>query len=357
MNILTTRDDMRIAVLYSEVMPYTIGVINEFKKLTNCEILLIYWDKDRLTPYSFDDSSMNILIPRSTLNKTNLKEKISLFKPNLIWVSGRMDKLYLELCSHYKGIIPTVMGCDNQWKGNFSDKLRQLASWVLYRRYFSHCWVPGHSQFLFALKIGFNKNKIINNLYSAAPVFFNSQNITLTKKRFLFVGRFNSVKGIKYLIQAYLSIPIPLRNGWKLRLVGTGNISNYLSNENDDIEIYPFQNQSTLIDHACESSVFVLPSIEEPWGVVVHEFAALGMPLLLSDQVGAASEFLINGYNGYLFKAKSIIDLKNGMLQIISLGHDDLKILGRRSRELALRITPSTSAANLMKVINDTFIY
>ena len=32
---------------------------------------------------------------------------------------------------------------------------------------------------------------------------------------------------------------------------------------------------------------FVLPSTFEPWGVAVHEFAAAGYPLILSDAVGA----------------------------------------------------------------------
>ena len=54
---------------------------------------------------------------------------------------------------------------------------------------------------------------------------------------------------------------------------------------------------------------FVLPSNFEPWGVVVHEFCAAGLPMLLSETVGSSSSFLINGHNGFLFKPNNHYDL------------------------------------------------
>jgi glycosyltransferase involved in cell wall biosynthesis len=51
------------------------------------------------------------------------------------------------------------------------------------------------------------------------------------------------------------------------------------------------------------ADVFALLSRREPWGVVVNEAAACGLPLLLSDRVGAAPDLLHDGENGFLVPA------------------------------------------------------
>ncbi len=48
------------------------------------------------------------------------------------------------------------------------------------------------------------------------------------------------------------------------------------------------------------ADIFALLSSREPWGVVVNEAAACGLPLVLSDQVGAAHDLLRDGENGAL---------------------------------------------------------
>ncbi len=54
------------------------------------------------------------------------------------------------------------------------------------------------------------------------------------------------------------------------------------------------------------ADVFALPSLHEPWGVVVNEAAACGLPLVLSDRVGAAPDLLEDGVNGALVRAGDI---------------------------------------------------
>ena len=48
------------------------------------------------------------------------------------------------------------------------------------------------------------------------------------------------------------------------------------------------------------ADVFALLSEREPWAVVVNEAAACGLPLVLSDRVGAAHDLLRDGENGFL---------------------------------------------------------
>ena len=58
-----------------------------------------------------------------------------------------------------------------------------------------------------------------------------------------------------------------------------------------------------IVDAYVASDVFALLSSRETWGVVVNEAAASGLPLILSDHVGAAPDLLRDGENGYLVAA------------------------------------------------------
>ena len=51
------------------------------------------------------------------------------------------------------------------------------------------------------------------------------------------------------------------------------------------------------------ADVFALLSTHEPWGVVVNEAAVSGLPLVLSNRVGAAADLLVDGENGFLVEA------------------------------------------------------
>jgi glycosyltransferase involved in cell wall biosynthesis len=81
------------------------------------------------------------------------------------------------------------------------------------------------------------------------------------------------------------------------------------------------------------SDVFALLSLQEPWGVVVNEAAASGLPLVLSDRVGAAYDLLRDGENGYLVPAGDVHGTAAALRRLA--GNSALRVsAGRRSREL-----------------------
>jgi glycosyltransferase involved in cell wall biosynthesis len=58
-----------------------------------------------------------------------------------------------------------------------------------------------------------------------------------------------------------------------------------------------------IVERYAIADVFALLSRHEPWGVAVNEAAACGLPLVLSDRVGAAHDLLEDGRNGMLVPA------------------------------------------------------
>lgn len=82
-----------------------------------------------------------------------------------------------------------------------------------------------------------------------------------------------------------------------------------------------------------EADVFALLSRHETWGVVVNEAAASGLPLVLSDRVGAAHDLLRDRENGYLVPADDIAAAA-GALRRLAADRDLRRRMGDRSREL-----------------------
>jgi glycosyltransferase involved in cell wall biosynthesis len=91
--------------------------------------------------------------------------------------------------------------------------------------------------------------------------------------------------------------------------------------------------EDELAQRYVDADVFALLSRHEPWGVVVNEAAASGLPLVLSDRVGAANDLLRHGVNGFLVPAD---DPEAAADAIGQLAADAglRRRLGERSREL-----------------------
>ncbi len=82
------------------------------------------------------------------------------------------------------------------------------------------------------------------------------------------------------------------------------------------------------------ADVFALLSEHEPWAVVVNEAAACGLPLVLSDQVGAAHDLLRDGENGALVAAGDVTAAASALRELAG-DADRRRAQGARSRELA----------------------
>ncbi len=58
------------------------------------------------------------------------------------------------------------------------------------------------------------------------------------------------------------------------------------------------------------STVFVLPSRHEPWGLIVNEVMNASTPVIVTDDVGCAPDLIENGVNGYIYPAGDVAALE-----------------------------------------------
>jgi glycosyltransferase involved in cell wall biosynthesis len=91
--------------------------------------------------------------------------------------------------------------------------------------------------------------------------------------------------------------------------------------------------QEQLAQRYVDADVFALLSRQETWGVVVNEAAASGLPLVLSDRVGAAYDLLRDGENGFLVPSDDV-DAAADALRMLAADPELRLSMGARSREL-----------------------
>ncbi|TML66814.1 MAG: glycosyltransferase family 4 protein, partial [Actinobacteria bacterium] len=82
-----------------------------------------------------------------------------------------------------------------------------------------------------------------------------------------------------------------------------------------------------------QADVFALLSRREPWGVVVNEAAASGLPLVLAEDVGAARDLLRDADNGFLVPREDVARAAEA-LRALAEDPELRRAMGARSREL-----------------------
>lgn len=347
----------RIVFLYSSINGFVLSTIRQLQTSGACESIdLVHWPFGTTLGNRFLIESIPSVkfYSRDKFEKECILKLLKDTMPDIIYVSGWMDSGYLYAIKKYRSdgahSFVTVCGIDDQWKGSLRQYLGRIYFHLFYRRLFDFMWVSGKPQYHYAQRFGYAHTNIISNLLSADTSVFNKK-VDLTR-RFVFVGRFDPVKGLDILLEAYESLPKTTQAEWPLVLIGDGELRDVVEKRaSAQIIVKPFLQPAELMEELMQGGVACVPSYHEPWGVVIHEMALLGYPLVLSSACGAATEFLISGYNGFLFRTNDVDSLRAAFLKITTLSIEQLALFSNNSHLLGQRITPEQAAYSLLSVL------
>ena len=349
----------KLLILYTELANYTIACLEELAISHKIDTHVVHYNLNPEAPFKFETSNKNLkFYKRELFDEKSLISLTDELAPNLLYCAGWADKNYLATARFFKKKGgKTLLGFDNQWNGNLKQVLSSIYARFIIKPLFDYAFVPGNRQVDFALKLGFKENKIIEGAYSADVNSFSKFHDKQKQvkqasfpKRFIFVGRYVHAKGLQLLWEAFIEVNNEGTNKWELWCLGVGPIKQLA---NKHIKHLGFVQPKQLENILEQTGVFVLPSVFEPWGVVVHEFAAAGFPIIASTNVGASDTFVSENRNGIIFQAENKEELKRALKKIIDMSDDDLLNWSAESNKLSKQITTSSWANSLNNIIKN----
>jgi glycosyltransferase involved in cell wall biosynthesis len=175
--------------------------------------------------------------------------------------------------------------------------------------------------------------------------------------RILSVGRLISRKGVQHLIRAVAAMR-PVRRPVSLTIVGSGPLQGELEALAGSLGVHGirfagFVDQDELPAYYAAADVFVLPTLEDPFGMVLLEAAASGLALVASEHAGATVDFVKHGENGLMCDPRderALSELIAALADSSSLVRD----LGSAAYQLARLRTPDRTAEKYVAAIMQT---
>ena len=153
---------------------------------------------------------------------------------------------------------------------------------------------------------------------------------------FLYIGRYVSVKNMRRMERAFLrALDRMPESDWRLCCIGGGELWEERT-QHPRIDHLGYKTPQEIQRFIPQTGCFVLPSVFEPWGVVVQEAAQMGLPLLCSDAVQAATDFLRPGENGFRFDPRNEAAITEAFCAAMLLPDEALRAMGRRSHALGM---------------------
>ena len=176
---------------------------------------------------------------------------------------------------------------------------------------------------------------------------------------FLYVGRLAPEKNVETLLSAWVAYR-ETGGTWPLILVGDGPSAGALREQANnsgfaaEVHFPGLRASRELPRFYAFAGCFVLPSLREPWGLVVNEALACSLPVLVSSRCGCAEDLVDEGRNGYTFDPSSTSELTGRLLHMSMLFPEVRKSMGKASEHLIAAYTPQRFGQEIARVLSES---
>jgi glycosyltransferase involved in cell wall biosynthesis len=336
---------MRIGIVMNMIAPYTTPVFERLAARSGCDIFVVYetpmepsrrWQPTVDLPYghtvlrswTFDLARLAVGAGFKTREDTYLYvprrplAALSRFAPDAvvaagggIWSSPANIAVLAARARHNWAFVP--------WWGSFRRDSqtvpRRLAEpWVKAFIRAGDAWLAYGSRSSDELvRLGADATRIVVAPLVAMPPPGGAPRRETPPRagmRFLFVGRLIERKGIDVLLDAFRAV-----EGGELWVVGDGPLAALVESAaaaDERVRFFRHLEAGGLHDVCREADVLVLPAHYDVWGLVVNEAQEHGLPVITTDQVGAAADLIDPGVTGLIVPAGSVDALAGAMRQL-----------------------------------------
>jgi glycosyltransferase involved in cell wall biosynthesis len=262
------------------------------------------------------------------------------------------------------------------WSESNSEDARAGKPWVerLKGFFLKKCdrfVVPGKASFEYLKSLGSAEENIITAPNAVDNSFFATQaakvksqasqfreRLNLPSRFILFVGRLVPEKGVFDLLEAYAKLGSDLQSEVGLVFAGDGVSKKALEQRANQIcrgvVCFPgFAQREDLAGVYALADALVLPTHSDPWGLVVNEAMACGLPIIVSRVAGCAADLVEDGWNGYVVPPQDTEKLGMAIDSVLRQ-HDLRQRMGARSLERIRNYTPEACAAGLATAATST---
>jgi len=166
----------------------------------------------------------------------------------------------------------------------------------------------------------------------------NKSDVPYSERHFTVVARFVEKKNLPLVLDAYRRYRREAgKSVRELVICGSGPLEGKLKAIGEGLDGVQFAGflQTKAVAQVLGSTLaLILPSTEEQWGLVVNEALAVGVPVLVSDAIGARDTLVRSAVNGYLFEPDNAEGLAR-LMQHIAGDEEDWRRLSDGANRFA----------------------
>jgi glycosyltransferase involved in cell wall biosynthesis len=373
---------MKLTVLFDNLGPYHIARLAVLE--SRCNLLAVEqhassaeydWRPSARVPFRRVTLFENAGVPREAASRQTpraISEVLSGFGPDVIAVPGWAGEQAISAVTWaLPRRVPVIVMSESQ-EIDFPRTI--FREWIK-RRYLVCCdgaLVGGRPQSDYLVKLGMNATRIrvgydvVDNEYfdngagrARANATALRQQHGLPERYFLTAARFIEKKNLPRLIQAFADFlgamdeQAQASGLWHLVVLGDGALRGELEQRVAALKLGTrvlmpgFKQYPELPLYYGLAQAFILASTTEPWGLVVNEAMASGLPVLVSERCGCARDLVQAGENGYTFDPRDVNTLA-GLMARLAENEDRRRAMGQASASLIEAWSPDVFAANLI---------
>jgi len=324
--------------------------------------LKIYLQVNPLHSSRFDKENVlreldyTLVRQNESFDKDTFRSEMSDFQPTILFIGGWRRKLPRFFATDRSfASIPKILIFDLPFEWTLKKLIAPIVLYPYLKR-FNGVFIPGKYAMQYARWLGFKEKEIMQGLLS---INISQWVSPIQDKRpqqgFLFIGRYERVKRLDILVEAYKKYRKKIEQNnkgpcWTLTCCGMGSLEGHLKNV-DGIENQGFLQPDEIRVLHKKHKAFVLTSDQESWGVVLAEACASGLPIICTEACRGHVE-LVKG-NGFVCGTNDSDAIAEAMFQIHNMPEDERTTMGMKGVELVNPYSCEAWAARVVKMTSD----
>lgn len=334
---------MKVLYLTNLASPYRVDFFNELSKY--CDLTVLF-ERKKATDRDDEWYSDNFKFKAIFLNSKNIGNEASLSFEVIKYLKENFDYIILGgystptamIASTYMKLhkIPYILNADG---GFINDNERKL-NYLIKKHFISSAsyWLSSGKETNKYLKYyGAEKEKIFNFPFTSLrekdilkECISDQERDRLRvkynvpyKKVIISIGQFIHRKGFDWMIESYKDLDKDIG----IYIIGGKPTNYYIDLKNkyqmSNLHFVDFQDKENILNWYRLADLFVFPTREDIWGLVINEAMSQGLPVITTNKCLAGLELIKQEENGYIVECENKKELLERTNQYFNLNKNE----------------------------------